>query len=752
MIQTSDLWKEITSTDKYSVRWKASIAGVEYNDSDMFSIGLKFPIFSSFSVGNVCSAQLIISVIEKSDIPKMAEIIPSLQVVLGGESSEWVERGRFYIDERESGQFGSLFITAYDSALLSEVGFLEPGEEIGYEWPATPKQVMGTIMSKLGVELDSRTVLSEDHIVQFTDTEISCRTMASHVAAAHAGNWVVTNEGKWLLVTFDMMKDVLQVGNNASSLIRNRLQSPITQVTIIAGQSESGEDLVYVSGNTENGINLDVSLPWGTQGIADSILAKLSSVSYRPFSASNAILDPAFELGDLVSIGGFESILCDVSLKSSGLSDISAPGEDDIESEIPYQSGEISDLSRRIKTVASSLIISSNQIKAEITDVKEQVSQVSGTVTSVQENLEEFSSTVSSSLDGLQAQIDGQIQTWFYNELPTNDNAPANEWTTEADKINHLGDLYYVVDNDVSGGQAYRWAIVEGEYKWVLIEDVEVAKALADAAKAQDTADGKRRVFVSQPFPPYDVGDLWAQGESGDLMRCNVARASGYYVESDWGKASDYTNDDALNEFVDGEYTGTKTEISERLSQLEVTTESISAEVSSATESVAELESMVNGQAATITSYDERIARLELTDGEIAASVEEVRKEVQSSVDSVESEVTELSKRVDLSLTSEQVEIQIQTAINGIDSITTSTGFRFDDEGLFITQSQSSTITTIDSAGFLVTDLSGNPVLTARGNSVEAKDLSATTYLNIGGRSRIENYGTDRSALYWIGG
>ena len=50
-------------------------------------------------------------------------------------------------------------------------------------------------------------------------------------------------------------------------------------------------------------------------------------------------------------------------------------------------------------------------------------------------------------------------------------------------------------------------------YQWVLIEDVEVAKALADAARAKDTADDKRRVFASQPVPPYDVGDLWAQGD-----------------------------------------------------------------------------------------------------------------------------------------------------------------------------------------------------------------------------------------------
>lgn len=221
MIQTSDLWKEIVASQLFSVEWKATIAGVEYDNSSMFNVSIDLPLFDVFSVGNVCSAQLTMSIIQNGDIPKMAEVIPSVRVKYMDKVSEWIDRGKFYIDERDSGQFDSLSITAYDSALLSEVGFLDPGEEIDYEWPATPNQVIGTIMSKLGVELDPRTVLSDEHIVQFTDPEISCRTMASHIAAAHAGNWVVTSEGKWLLLTFDMIPQ-------ATSYLIDEAGSPIT--------------------------------------------------------------------------------------------------------------------------------------------------------------------------------------------------------------------------------------------------------------------------------------------------------------------------------------------------------------------------------------------------------------------------------------------------------------------------------------------------------------------------------------------
>ena len=151
-------------------------------------------------------------------------------------------------------------------------------------------------------------------------------------------------------------------------------------------------------------------------------------------------------------------------------------------------------------------------------------------------------------ISNLQSQIDGQIETWFYNYIPTTSNAPANQWTTDSEKDNHLGDLFYIVDNEEYGGQAYRWAKIGTEYKWDYVEDTATVKALADAAKAQDTADQKRRVFISTPTPPYDEGDLWMQGASGDIMTCVNSRQSGNYISSDWEKKNKYTDDTAVTE------------------------------------------------------------------------------------------------------------------------------------------------------------------------------------------------------------
>lgn len=145
----------------------------------------------------------------------------------------------------------------------------------------------------------------------------------------------------------------------------------------------------------------------------------------------------------------------------------------------------------------------------------------------------------------LQNQIDGQIETWYYDYEPTLQNEPASLWTTSTEREKHLGDLFYWS----SKGFAYRFMKDESTWKWQLVQDTDITKALAVAEKAQDTADHKRRVFVVTPQPPYDIGDLWVQGETGDIMRCRVPKSdSSEYAVDDWEKASKYTDDTRANE------------------------------------------------------------------------------------------------------------------------------------------------------------------------------------------------------------
>ena len=177
-------------------------------------------------------------------------------------------------------------------------------------------------------------------------------------------------------------------------------------------------------------------------------------------------------------------------------------------------------------------------------------------------------------ISNLKDQIDGAIQTWFYDGIPNALNEPEVNWTTEKDRQTHLGDLYY--DNQT--GFCYRYMNQNGVYSWARIQDTDVTKALSDAAKAQGTANAKKRIFVATPTPPYDIGDLWVQGSTGDILRCQTQKIDGQaYAEADWVKASKYTDDTAvtnLSNTVEKTY-ATKSTVSQLSDKIEQTVSSV---------------------------------------------------------------------------------------------------------------------------------------------------------------------------------
>lgn len=157
-------------------------------------------------------------------------------------------------------------------------------------------------------------------------------------------------------------------------------------------------------------------------------------------------------------------------------------------------------------------------------------------------------------IKNLQDQIDGNITTWFYDNDPAMNLPPVTDWDTDKKKDVHLGDIYY---NTVKG---YAWRFMKSgsTYSWERITDTDITKALADAAKAQDTANSKRRVFYNTPSVPYDAGDLWVQGSDGDILRCAQAKTStGSYNRNDWILASKYTDDSALTTWIKGDFATT---------------------------------------------------------------------------------------------------------------------------------------------------------------------------------------------------
>ena len=291
------------------------------------------------------------------------------------------------------------------------------------------------------------------------------------------------------------------------------------------------------------------------------------------------------------------------------------------------------------------------------------------------EGYKEFVEKVTQDIDNLQNQVDGAIDSYFYDYDPTLDNYPTVTWTTDYDKESHLGDTF----TNNKSGDSWRWGLVDGSYQWIYIEDTATKKALSTASKAQDTADGKRRVFVgvSAPSVPYDKGDLWSRGSDYTLLVCEVSKTSSQsYSESDWGYAD---NTEKLNEEMKTLVNNTKSELEQSVLDAESAMKDYSDEakeelqknidaVNSAKANVADVydkatvDGIVDKAEAQAISKANEVAQAErelletrvkaYADGEIDAAEQEAINEAQKRVDTAKAELEEAMSLMDSELRS----------------------------------------------------------------------------------------------------
>lgn len=174
----------------------------------------------------------------------------------------------------------------------------------------------------------------------------------------------------------------------------------------------------------------------------------------------------------------------------------------------------------------------------QVDTIRKATKQQEDTLTRINEELQTFVNATTQDLDDIHNQIDGNITTYYHSGVPTLSNYPASEWDI-SEYAQHVGDMYY----DQDTGYAYRFILDSNDnYSWTQIQDSVATRALALANQALDTADSKRRIFVTTPFTPYDVGDVWIFNDS-ELLRCSTSRSSGDFSATDWVSALAYTDD-----------------------------------------------------------------------------------------------------------------------------------------------------------------------------------------------------------------
>lgn len=193
------------------------------------------------------------------------------------------------------------------------------------------------------------------------------------------------------------MSDKIFLGSNVGELETGDVPANITRVNLSVDS-----DHYYTAGD-DTGRAIEVTCPWGSQEMANSILAAISGKTYQPYTATDALLDPAAEIGDAVTIGGYYSVIADISTSfdRACAPTISAPGSDEIDDEYPYESREKRETDRQLAQTRSLISKTAKEIRLEVSN------ELDGLSASIDLKLD----SITSQITGINGQVSSIMQT-----------------------------------------------------------------------------------------------------------------------------------------------------------------------------------------------------------------------------------------------------------------------------------------------------------------------------------------------------
>lgn len=258
------------------------------------------------------------------------------------------------------------------------------------------------------------------------------------------------------------MSDSVFIGTKAGGLETSPQFEPISKIILLV-DSEN----YYEAGN-DTGRTLEITCPYGTQAMANNLLSSLGGYAYQPATASDALIDPAAELGDAVTVGGVYTVLAqmDTTFDSLMTADIGAPGQEEIESEYPYVSQQQSDINRQLADTRSEIAKNSEQIQLTVeglNSANQAISQLTLSLDSIELSVSNgsTSSTITLKRDNVvissqKITMSGLVTfTGLANGTTTINGACIKTGTIDADRLNltgaiSFGDLSTSVQNDIN--------------------------------------------------------------------------------------------------------------------------------------------------------------------------------------------------------------------------------------------------------------------------------------------------------------
>ena len=412
-MQTVDaLYNSIIASD-YAVESKLSINNVDYGESQLFSVETTSRIFSENNptVGNAVAREIDIEMKNPvATIPRMATIIPYSRVtelnaialsrpwdaeeeyVVGeyvsksgqyyrcvtatsGEwvsqnwqraSSEWIQKGKFYIDTRSVETTTQILtIHGYDDMLKGE-DYLSA---TGTVFPTTDTTYLSLIATQMGVQIDQRTldIMTEEYQISYY-AQYTMREMLGYIAAAYGGSFIMSDTGKLLLKRLNHTREDSVTVSQVGELEISPMFESYKEVDLCVDNNTYFYS--YTTDATRAGDRkLVVSCPFGTQTMCDNLWYEIQGFTYRPYEATDARVHPAVELGDAVQMTSITGGIYQQNLEFGRRYSSKLKATKDEEIDYEYKIGDGTADSRvyqRLATIESELAIHAEEISAKV--------------------------------------------------------------------------------------------------------------------------------------------------------------------------------------------------------------------------------------------------------------------------------------------------------------------------------------------------------------------------------------------------
>ena len=405
MRQTSALYKTLLADPGHIKQSRLIIGGVVYDESQIVTLSTNEALFAEdmLSVGGAIAREIDFSAFLDDSVPRRAQIIHEVRLITSTQASEWLKKGVYYISTRSKDPLtGVTTVHGFDAMMAAEQEW-KPAQTD--KFPMSMKEAVEKTAAILHLALDPRNVYKtgEDYKVGYPVADgnaseeeqvkgLSIRQVWRWIAGAMGANFIINDLGELRLVPVndatstaylaDENGDAVTFGGDAILLRVASADSPELSALGNAAASvqqfpafeaisrvilKIGGDQGYVSGS-DTGRTIEIDCAYGSQTMANDLLAQLQGYVYQPMQADDALIDPAAELGDPVEVAGVYAVLAqkDTLWDMLSAADIAAPGGTGPEDEYGFSSAAASRTQYELARARSLIAKTNDRISMEI--------------------------------------------------------------------------------------------------------------------------------------------------------------------------------------------------------------------------------------------------------------------------------------------------------------------------------------------------------------------------------------------------